>query len=230
MFSGGSTRFVRKINAVGKAALGAAIALSCADAGPAQVTEATASTGPSCELHIWPSSGLRSVYYGWFHAGIVDGAVNGRKGYPPVPKDPLPSALQIELLQKLDVAAKLGLQNYSPVWHSEPLDSRTIRTTPGRLTGSTSDCYAELIGDDVFFQQDVFSGSYLKSLIRFRAFGPGPAPTRSFSTWTRTQLTAFPPKEDSQNEAAVAELRDAFTNNISAFGVFLNKPQKQKKR
>jgi hypothetical protein len=43
-------------------------------------------------------------------------------------------------------------------------------------------------------------------------------------------LTAFPPKEDSQNEAAVAELRAAFTNNVKEFGGFLNKPQKQKKR
>jgi hypothetical protein len=86
-----------------------------------------------------------------------------------------------------------------------------------------------LIGDDVFFQQDVFSGSYLKSLIRFRSFGPGPTPTRTFSTWTQTRLTSFPPKEDSQNEAALNELRSAFTNNINAFGSFLNKPQKKKK-
>jgi hypothetical protein len=211
-------------------ALGAALALLSAAAVSSQGTEPAASSQPSCELHIWPSSGLRSVYYGWFHGGLVDGAVNGRKGYPPVPKDPLPSALQVELLQKLDVAEKLGLQGYKPVWHAEPLDSRTIRATPGRLTGSTSDCYAELIGDDVFFQQDVFSGSYLKSLIRYRAFGPGPAPTRTFATWTRTPLTSFPPKEDSQNEVAVRELRNAFTNNVSEFGVFLNKPQKQKKR
>jgi hypothetical protein len=189
-----------------------------------------AASEQSCELHVWPSSGLRSVYYGWFHGGLVDGAVNGRQGYPPVPKDPLPSALQIELLQKQDVAARLGLGGYKLVWHADALDSKAIRATPGRLTDSTASCYAELIGDDVFFQQDVFSGSYLKSLIRFRSFGTGPSPTRTFTTWTRTQLTAFPPKEDSQNEAAVAELRAAFTNNVKEFGGFLNKPQKQKKR
>ena len=219
---------MRKFRAFSKAALGAALFLTSGNAA-AQGTDAPAQADQACELHIWPSSGLRSVYYGWFHAGIVDGAVTGREGYPPVPKDPLPSALQIELMEKFGVPTALGLPAYKAIWHAEALDSRAIRSTPGRLSSSTAACYAELIGDDVFFQQDVFSGSYLKSLIRFRAFGPGPTPTRTFSTWTQTQLTSFPPKEDSQNEAALKELRFAFTNNINAFGGFLNKPQKKKR-
>jgi hypothetical protein len=215
--------------AFSKAAMGAAMFMTAGIAGAAQGAETPVPADKACELHIWPSSGLRSVYYGWFHAGIVDGAINGRQGYPPVPKDPLPSALQIELMEKFGVPTALGMPAYKPVWHAEALDNRAIRSTASRLTDSTAACYAELIGDDVFFQQDVFSGSYLKSLIRFREFGPGPLPTRTFATWTQTKLASFPPKEDSQNEAALKELRYAFTNNINAFGGFLNKPQKKKR-
>ncbi len=208
-------------------ALGAAIVSATCFPTASQAIEAEA-TG-QCELHVWPSSGLRSVYYGWLHGGIVDGAVNGRDGYPPIPKDPVPTTLQVELLSKLDLAGVLQLEGYRVVVHDQSLDSRTIRAATGRLATSTSSCYAELIGDDVFFQQDVFSGAYLKSLIRFRSFGPGNAPARTFGTWTETRLQIFPPKEETQNVAALAELHGAFVKNIESFGAFLNKPAKKKK-
>jgi len=172
---------------------------------------------------------MRSTYYGWFHGGIVDGAVTGRDGYPPVPKDPIPASLQTELLADLDLRQLLNLGDYKVVMHDKPLESRTVRATPGRLTDSTSPCYAELIGDDVFYQEDVFSGRYLKSLIRFRAFGPGNEPIRTFSTWTESRLAVFPPKEASANESALAELRMAYSNNIKSFAAFLSKPAKKKR-
>jgi len=209
------------------AALGAAF-FFCQPA-TAQTDTTATQTAPQCELHVWPSSGLRSVYYGWFHGGIVDGAVNGRDGYPPIPKDPVSTSLQAELLSKLNLASILQLPNYQVVVHDQSLDSRAIRAAAGRLSTSTSSCYAELVGDDVFFQQDVFSGGYLKSLIRFRSFGSSNAPTRVFSTWSRTKLIAFPPKEDAGNAEALRELHAAYVSNIESFGTFLNKPIKKKK-
>jgi len=200
---------------------------SPAIAGQAEQTEAV--TSAQCELHVWPSSGLRSVYYGWFHGGIVDGAVTGRQGYPVVPKDPVPTELQVEKLSGMKLIEVLKLPGYQVVVHKEALDSARIRSTKGRLAEATTPCYAELVGDDVFFQQDVFSGSYLKSLIRFRSFGSGDTPIRTFGTWTETKLQVFPPKEDSLNAAALDELHRAYVSNIESFAAFLNRPAKKKK-
>lgn len=212
------------------AALGAVVAFTSCPAAASQAEQQTASTEVArCELHVWPSSGLRSVYYGWFHGGIVDGAVNGRDGYPAIPKDPVPTELQVEKLSGMKLAELLKLPGYQVVIHKEALTSATIRSTKGRLAKSSTPCYAEMVGDDVFFQQDVFSGSYLKSLIRFRSFGSGEVPVRTFATWTETKLLVFPPKQDSLNVAALDELHRAYVSNIESFAVHLNKPAKKKK-
>ena len=121
-----------------------------------------------CELHIWPSKGLRSVYHGWLHGGIVDGAVNGRDGYPEVPSDPLTTARQVELLKDAGVGAMMDRLDVDVVIHAEAPVSTAIRQSQGRLTTSSSPCYSELILEDVFFQEDFVNGSSLKSLIRFR--------------------------------------------------------------
>ena len=57
--------------------------------------------GSECEFHVWPGSNLRSVYSGWLHGGIVDGAVNGREGYNPLPPDPLPPGKQLNELRQM---------------------------------------------------------------------------------------------------------------------------------
>ncbi|MDX8357608.1 hypothetical protein [Sphingopyxis terrae] len=185
----------------------------------------TLSTTPSsdesesgrCELHIWPSKGLRSVYHGWLHGGIVDGAVNGRDGYPEVPSDPLTTARQVELLKDAGVGAMMDRLDVDVIIHSEAPVSTAIRQSQGRLTTSSSPCYSELILEDVFFQEDFVNGSSLKSLIRFRDFGSGEGPPTQFGTWTKTPLKIFPPKEASSNEAALTELSEAFRANLTEF-------------
>lgn len=211
-------------------ALAAASVGICASAANAQ--EATAPAA-GCELHIWPSGPLNSVYSGWFHGGIVNGAVTGRDGYPAVPADPLGPASQVELLGGAQPHALIGRNSYRLVVHDTPLTSREIRTTPGRLTGTDVACYAELIVDDVFLQQDVFHGSFLKSSLRYRDFGDGAVaaatPTRVFGTWVKTGLKLFPPKEGADLAAATDELKKAYVQNLALFAAALNKPAKGKR-
>ncbi|MBP7136596.1 MAG: hypothetical protein KBA57_09560 [Sphingomonadaceae bacterium] len=190
--------------------------LTAQDASPSSLPQA-------CELHVWPSSGLRSIYHGWWHGGIVDGAVTQRDGYPPVPADPIDSRLQANLLSQLDLPGTLGLAQFKTVIHEEPLASREARSGSARLVASQTPCYAELIADDVFFQQDVVNGSSLKTLFRFRDFGDAQSPLRSFSTWARTPLKLFPPKTPADNEPSLTELQGAYRNNAVLFGGYLAK-------
>lgn len=180
-----------------------------------------APTTTACELHIWPSGGLRSVYHGWLHGGIVDGAVTGREGYPEVPADPLTIARQVAMLQSAPVDDILGRADDVMIVHAAPLSSVKLRQSRTRMAVSPSPCYAELILEDVFFQEDIVNGSSLKTLIRFRDFGAARDAPRQFGTWTRTALKLFPPREPRQNEAALAELDAAFRANIEQFAAAL---------
>jgi hypothetical protein len=90
-------------------------------------------------------------------------------------------------------ASHLGLPGFRTVLHDQPQESRVLRGTVGRILANSPPCYAELAIDDVFFQADVFSGAYLKTLVRFRRFDAGDTPTRTFGTIATEKLTQFPP-------------------------------------
>lgn len=195
-------------------------------------TVSTLSTAASaqCELHVWPSAGMRSVYSGWFHGGIVDGAVKGRDGYKPIPADPMEPPTQLSWLNKQNLPTLLNLPDHRLITHDTPLESRAIRGQAGRLTSSTSPCYAEFVIDSVFFQEDVVTGGRIKTLFRYRNFATANAPGQTFGSWTQTPLKIFPPKEAKNNEAALAELEAAYGANIVAFVDAMTKPPKKMRK
>lgn len=208
---------------VALAALAGAVPATAQDAAPPPPP------APDCELHAWPGSGLRSTYHGWFHGGIVDGAVQGRDGYKKLPDQPLPTARQFEILQAMPLAEIAGLPGYRVVLHDTALDSHTLRRTQGRLQPGAAACYAELAIDDVFFQQDIVDGRFLKVLFRFRQF-EGDTASRSFGTYVQEKLIAFPPKTPADDAApALAELGKAYEQVVRDFGAALGKPAKKKK-
>ncbi|CAM5527807.1 hypothetical protein [Sphingobium scionense] len=177
-----------------------------------------------CELHVWPGSGLGSVYHGWLHGGIVNGAVQGREGYKPMNANPLATAEQRTLLASLPLASWLGLPDHRLVLHDESLDSRTMRSTAGRIRPDGSICYAEFMIDDLIFQEDVVTGRYLKILFRFRDFGSEQIARRSFGTWTMARLTLFPPQTAEAEDAALTDLKSAFQQDVEKFGEYLRRP------
>lgn len=201
---------------------------------PATTTEAPAAPAPACSLHVWPGSNLRSTYYGWLHGGIVDGAVNGRDGYKKLPSGPMDTDRQKEILSSVDVAKALKLDGYAVTVHSNALDSRTLRGTPGSwlATGNgtaPAACQAELAIDDVFFQEDVFSGKFLKVIYRFKRFDGGETPSRSFGQIIAIKLIAFPPAEGTDPKAAMDELGTALARSVDDFGAALTAMPKKKK-
>lgn len=183
----------------------------------------------ACELHVWPGSKLGSVYSGWVRGGIVNGAVTGRDGYPRTPADAINTGEQAALLKAAQPQHLLKLDAYRLVVHDEALPSSVIRRTATRISDSTTPCYAELIVDDVMLQHDAFiSGKFLKVLFRYREFGAEPAPTRVFGTWVQTRLVTFPPKTPEEEEAALEEVKLAYSKNIAAFASALHAPRKKR--
>lgn len=194
----------------------------------AETSGNAATAEPACELHVWPADHLRSTYLGWFHGGIVDGAVQGRDGYRKLPESPLNSESQAEILGTLPLPQILNLPGYRTVLHRNALDSRTVRQTVGRLSDSGPPCYAELVVDDVFFQEDVVNGKYLKALFRFRQFDSDTL-KRRFGAYSQVKLLLFPPDAPEGLEPALQELDQAYSDAIGEFGKALNAPAKIKR-
>ncbi len=183
-----------------------------------------------CELHAWPANSLRSTYHGWFHGGISDGAVQGREGYERLPTDPLSTAVQAARLRASTLSKILSLEGYRLIVHDDVLTSAQIRKTKGRHVAESPPCYAELVTDDVFFQEDIVDGRFLKVLFRFRQFDGSDTPTRSFGTYSQRRLKLFPPKDAAEQEASLTELADQYSEALGEFGLALNPPPKSRKR
>ncbi len=214
---------------LGALALWSALPVAAQEA-PQGEAPATALTTSACELHVWPADAVRSTYSGWFHGGIVDGAVTGRDGYKRLPESILTPEGQLRTLGEIDLPAALGLPGYAVVLHDQPLPSRAIRAATGRLLPGSSPCYAELVTDDVFFQEHILDGRHLKAIFRFRQFAEGDTPTRTFGSFMQEPLKAFPPKEPEQLDAALEEFRLAYGQAVRGFGEALNRPPKKKKK
>jgi len=205
-----------------------------ADPGSPAVASVGPNDGQGCSLHIWPGSNLRSTYLGWAHGGIVDGAVNGRDGYRKLPAGPLDTERQRDILSTAAVAKALGLEGYSVTVHEDALDSRTLRSTPGSWLAATTgtppaSCQAELAIDDVFFQEDIVSGRYLKVIYRFKRFGDIEGPARSFGQIIAVKLLAFPPAPGTDPAPALKELDAALVRSVQDFGTSLYTPIKKRR-
>lgn len=218
------------MKSVNISALGAALLTFIAVPGTAQ--DLTAPAAGKCELHVWPSSPVRSSSNNYFvMRSIADGAVQGRDGYAKLPEDILGTDTQIRTLYEVGVVEALKLPGYAVVMHEEPLPSRVIRATPGRLKPDSPACYAEFITDGVFYQEDAIDGRKLKAIFRFRQFDAGSqTPTRTFGTFTQRGLSLFPPKTPDQLDPALEEFRVAYGQAVTEFGEALNRPPKTKKK
>jgi hypothetical protein len=97
----------------------------------------------------------------------------------------------------------------------------------GRVSASSSTCYAELMVDDVVLQQDWVNGAKLRVLYRYRDFGADAWQRSSFTTWADSDLNSFPPTTEADLPRALAELRAAFRGSV---GVFANQYQRSLRR
>jgi hypothetical protein len=187
---------------------------------------APGTTSGGCEFHAWPGEGLTSIFYGLLHGGIVNGGQQGRRGYPRVPPGAMATAIQAELLAEAQPQRAMNHPDHRLIVHPEALDSRTIRTSRGRIAESASPCYVELIVDDVVLQQDFVNGAKLRVLFRYREFGPDAQPRNSFTTWADTSLDSFPPRTEADIPEALREMRGAFRRDITEFAGSLRGPRR----
>lgn len=202
-------------------------------------TSAAAQDAPQsaqCELHVWPAANMISVRHHGIEPGHAQGLIpalmeegqmrhdeRAKQAFDAASPETLPAAKQIELLSALPLPTMLGLKDYRVVMHDTPLDSHTIRTVTARYVESAAPCYADLVLDDNVYVRAYANGKVLKTLFRFRDFGSGTAPVRSFGTWVQTRLTLFSIDPLNISQPALDELAAALTNNTTLFSGLLSK-------
>lgn len=212
------TRFLLVGMLAASSAVSAAQDAATAPAAPV-AAPAEAPTVQACELHVWPGRGFHTVYYGWAHGGTIDGAQKGRKGYPAIPDEPLSPEIQRGELVKLDIPAILGLTGYRTVLHDQVLSGTAIRSTPGRQIADSAPCYAELMIDDIVFQNNVINGKWLNVIFRFRQFEESAAaPVGGYGTYVLSRVMKFPPDPDTDPQPGLDELHAAFSQSVTEFG------------
>lgn len=181
----------------------------------------------ACELHVWPARGFHAVYYGWVHGGTVDGALKGRDGYDPVPANALEAPVQSRILSGLKLDELTGLPGHRVVLHDGPLTTTAIRSTEGRHVSDSPPCYAELMVEDIVFQNNAIRGKWLNVIFRFRQFD-GAHAKRTFGNFVLERLNVFPPKNEAEQRPGLEEIEQAYRSAVLGFGKALTaKPRKK---
>jgi hypothetical protein len=139
--------------------------------------------------------------------------------------------VQVAELKKIGVADALKLRNYRIVVEEPTPFNEDLKDNPElkakakamnarikskqRLSGSTSQCYAELITTHVFYHNGMMYGSNLFTGWIYREFGDKPVATKVAMGQVKNPLEHFPPKTEETVAAAKAELRDAYARTSS---------------
>jgi hypothetical protein len=194
---------------------------AAAQAVPAQSPPATAAPSPApCELHVWPSATTHTTFQGWVHAGAVDGARRGMKGYPDLHANALDTAQQVRLLATIDWRGAFNDPTLVVSIHPGPTGSDDDRSRTDRLVKEGSPaCYRELIIVSSILESEVFSTQSVRILaLRKRFDGAGSAPV-NFSAMGETEIPFTEADQAAADSGARmdAAVQAAFVSAVSKF-------------
>jgi hypothetical protein len=190
---------------------------------PDRSSSATAApSGAACALHVWPAATTHTTFQGWIHAGAVDGARRGVKGYPDLHADALDTAQQARLLAAVDWRSAFNDPALVVTVHDAPTGSAEDRSRTSRLVAEGSPpCYRELILTSSIVESEVFSKQSVRILaLRKRFDGAASAPA-SFSSMSQAPV-AFSDADKAAPDAAArldAAVQAAFVAAVTKFAV-----------
>jgi hypothetical protein len=172
---------------IGRMLLAAALLASQAQSTHARPKPAhpQAQTGP-CELHIWPSGSFRLAVGSsrpWTQGR--DPRVHTNSEMTAItPPDALAPEAQLATLGRMEPEKLFGMPGASVVMHPEPLSHAEAASRTTRHSASRSDCYGELILNDLFLENVPLVGRGVRMMATFLRFeGPG--------SQVRVQLTTI---------------------------------------
>jgi hypothetical protein len=190
------------------------------------IAQSPTPSAPACELHVWPSTELKSVTEGALFNDRVNQAFDPAHGGVERP-NVLGPERQLEIMANADLPKLLGIGQASIVPHAEPLP-RSIAAEKIRHSTSAAACYAELLVGQIIYEKNTLAGASLRLLGIFRTFGADGQPMTSFMTWASRPLLQFPAKKPEDAKAAQVEIDEAYRASLIEFAGFATKPPKKK--
>jgi hypothetical protein len=199
-------RFTR-FAAPGAALCGFALAATAAAQAPVP-----SAAEPACELHFWATDDALAGANILLNSALQNGVTTGN-----VLLDALPAEAQAAGLERLDLATLLGLPGLRLVRETEPVRDKVAAHRKGRLTASTAPCYAELAVKRMGYRTDPFFGRDFGAVFIYRRFAPGGATARIIQGGGDVSIKIFPPRDETQREAAREEMTAAFGASFEKF-------------
>jgi hypothetical protein len=204
---------------------------------PATELAAASTDSRRCELHVWGGERFQAHSSGLLGGmgllgGLIDGAMHARENRENVGRlgGALDTQGQVAALAAVDLPAALNLPNHVVVQHDEPMDPARANRNQGRHAASASPCYAELMVTRLLYQRTPIYGRTLRASFLYRDFGNAARPAFTFAGRGGNGLRLFPAREESQIEAANAELVDVYKANFSEYVRNLLSRRNQRRR
>jgi len=174
-----------------------------------------------CEMHIWPADTTHTTYQGWGHAGKVDGARRGIKGYPDLGADALDTKQQVRLLTSIDWPSISRDPTLKVVVHAAPTGADDDRSRTTRLVADSAPCYRELIITSSIIEAEVFSSRSVRILALRKRFDGANALPVNFSSMAQVAIAASDEDKAASNDSAHrnAAVQAAFIAAVGKFGV-----------
>ena len=186
------------------------------------VSAATPETRPDCVLHVWPSQGSSATTSGVMsNLGLAGAYADYRSNRDSNLRDQvalivaLPPTAQAQVLARLDIARRLGMDGARLRFEGKPIDPRVEARSVTRLSSETNPCYAELVVTLNHIRQSAVRGTSLKTSFTFRDFRS--KRPRIFSASGATPLRHFPPRSEAREQEARREVAEAFGANLVEF-------------
>ncbi|MBU6266671.1 MAG: hypothetical protein KGN34_03960 [Sphingomonadales bacterium] len=217
----------------GRRAMAALCAIFALLAAPATVAPAQAQPSPAaatapeatrslpatggCALHVWPAATTHTTFQGWTHAGAVDGARRGIKGYPDLHAEALDTAQQVRLLTTIDWRGLTGDPALAVTVHAAPTGSDDDRGRAARLVADSPACYREIIVTSSLVEAAAFSSRSIRILVLRKTFEGAGAPA-NFSSMAQAVI-ALPEKAADDDPRIPAAMQDAFLVAARKFAV-----------
>jgi len=188
------------------AAAGLCVAAASASA------QAPASADNGCELHFWATDDALANFNLMLNPALQKGVTTGN-----VLLDALPAEAQAAGLERLDLANLLGMPGVRVVRETQPVKDKVAAHHKGRLTASTTPCYAELAVKRMGYRTDPFFGRDFGAVFIYRRFASAAASARIVQGAGDVSVKIFPPRDETQRDAAREEMTAAFGASFEKF-------------
>lgn len=181
---------------------------------PAPFVAGRIAAAETCEIHAWPAPPVDSVTQGAIWNETTNQAFDPDRGGRKRPQA-LSLEAQVAHLEATDLAVALGMPAARTIVHAEPLSRQQAMMGRTRLAPAQTPCVVEVIVSRLYYGFDTLGGRNLRSLILFRQFGEGAEAVATYSTMEERNLAVPLGKGAEPSDAAEAEVRKAYAENLS---------------